>query len=41
LKVAHVGIVVHGASDIATQASDVVLLANDLGVIIDGIKKRP
>lgn len=38
LKTAQVGIVVHGASDIATQAADVVLLANDLGVIIDGIK---
>lgn len=39
LKVAQVGIVVRGASDIATQAADVVLLDNDLGVIVDGIEK--
>ncbi|MEO8581369.1 MAG: cation-transporting P-type ATPase [Patescibacteria group bacterium] len=39
LKTAQVGIVVHGASDIATQAADVVLLDNDLGVIVDGIQK--
>lgn len=39
LKAANVGIVVRGASDIATQAADVVLLDNDLEVIIEGIKK--
>lgn len=39
LKSASVGIVVKGASDIATQAADVVLLDNDLGVIVEGIKK--
>lgn len=39
LKSAHVGIVVHGASDIAVQAADVVLLDNDLQVIIEGIRR--
>lgn len=37
LKEAHVGLVVKGASDIATDAADIVLLKKDLKVIIDGI----
>jgi len=37
LKVAHVGIVVSDAMDIAREAADIVLLEKSLGVIIDGI----
>ncbi|MFA5134880.1 MAG: magnesium-translocating P-type ATPase [Patescibacteria group bacterium] len=37
LKSANVGLVVQGASDIAREASDVILLEKSLGVIIDGI----
>ncbi|HLB51892.1 hypothetical protein A3F07_01975 [candidate division WWE3 bacterium RIFCSPHIGHO2_12_FULL_38_15] len=39
LKVANVGIVVQGASDIARESSDVILLKKSLEVIIDGIKE--
>jgi Mg2+-importing ATPase len=39
LKMAHVGLAVHGASDIAQEASDVVLLNVSLEVIIDGIRE--
>lgn len=39
LKIANVGLVVKGASDIAQQAADIVLLEPGLGVIIDGIKE--
>jgi Mg2+-importing ATPase len=39
LKMAHVGLAVHGASDIAQDASDVVLLNPSLGVIVDGIRE--
>jgi Mg2+-importing ATPase len=39
LKMAHVGLAVHGASDIAQDASDVVLLDVSLEVIVDGIKE--
>jgi Mg2+-importing ATPase len=39
LKMAHVGIVVNGASAIAKDAADIVLLQNSLLVIIDGIKE--
>lgn len=38
LKLANVALVVDGASDIAREASDIVLLNSSLGVIIDGIK---
>lgn len=37
LKLANVSMVVNGASDIAREAADVVLLKQDLQVIIDGI----
>jgi Mg2+-importing ATPase len=37
LKMAHVGLAVSGASDIAQDASDVVLLNPSLDVIVDGI----
>lgn len=38
LKLANVAMVVEGASDIAREASDIVLLSSSLSVIIDGIK---
>lgn len=37
LKIADVAIVVEGASDIAKEASDILLLKRDLKVILDGI----
>lgn len=37
LKAANVGLVVEGASDIAKDSSDIILLRRDLKVIIDGI----
>ncbi len=37
LKVAHVALVVQGASDIARDAADIILLKKSLNVIIDGI----
>ncbi len=39
LKVAHVGLVVDNASDVAKDAADVILLSKDLKTIIDGIKE--
>lgn len=39
LKIAHVGLAVQNASDIAQDASDVVLLNQSLEVIIDGVKE--
>ena len=39
LKIANVGIVVQGASDIAREAADVVLLHQSLEVIIGGIRE--
>lgn len=39
LKVANVALVVQGASDIAREAADIVLLKKSLAVIIDGIKE--
>jgi Mg2+-importing ATPase len=39
LKMAHVGLAVENASDIAQDASDVILLNKSLDVIIDGIKE--
>lgn len=38
LKLANVALVVNGASDIAREAADIVLLHSSLAVIIDGIK---
>jgi Mg2+-importing ATPase len=38
LKTAHIGIAVSEATDIAKEASDVVLLRKDLRVIVNGIK---
>ncbi len=38
LKAANVGIVVEGASDVAREAADVVLLEKNLRVLINGIK---
>ncbi len=38
LKTANVGIVVQGASDVAREVSDIVLLQKDLRVVVDGIK---
>jgi len=38
LKLANVAMVVEGASDIAREAADIVLLSSSLAVIIDGIK---
>lgn len=39
LKAANVGLVVSGASDIAREAADIVLLERSLAVIVDGIKE--
>jgi Mg2+-importing ATPase len=39
LKIAHVGLAVQGASDIARDASDIVLLDASLEVIVDGIRE--
>jgi Mg2+-importing ATPase len=39
LKIANVAIVVQGATDIAREASDIILLNKSLKVIIDGIKE--
>jgi len=39
LKMAHVGLAVSGASDIAQDASDIVLLNPSLEVIVDGIRE--
>ena len=39
LKMAHVGLAVEGASDIAQDASDIILLNPSLEVIVDGIKE--
>jgi Mg2+-importing ATPase len=38
LKAAHVALVVQSAADVARETADIVLLKNDLGVIIDGIR---
>lgn len=39
LKVAHVGIVVKDASDIARDSADIILLNKSLSIIIDGIEQ--
>lgn len=39
LKMANVGLAVEGASDIAKEAADVILLNRSLGVIFDGIEE--
>jgi Mg2+-importing ATPase len=39
LKIADVGISVNTATDIAKEASDLILLEKDLGVIYDGVKE--
>lgn len=39
LKTAHVGLAVSGASDIAQDASDIILLNPSLEVIIDGVRE--
>lgn len=39
LKLAHVAIAVHGASDIAQDSSDIILLNKSLEVIVDGIRE--
>jgi Mg2+-importing ATPase len=39
LKLAHVGIVVRGAADIARDAADVVILQNSLRTVIDGVRE--
>lgn len=39
LKIADVGLVVQGASDIAREAADVVLLEKSLNTVIDGIRE--
>ena len=39
LKVAHVGMVVSNASDVAREAADIILLQKSLSVIIDGIEE--
>ena len=39
LKLSNVAIVVNGASDVAREASDLILLQQDLKVIIDGIEE--
>ncbi len=39
LKIANVALVVHGCSDVAREASDIVLLKKSLSVIVDGISE--
>lgn len=39
LKASNVAVVVESASDVAKEASDIVLLKKDLGVIIDGVEE--
>ncbi len=39
LKLANVGIVVEGASDIAREAADVILLKQSLEAVVDGVKE--
>jgi Mg2+-importing ATPase len=39
LKIANVAIAVNGASDVAREASDIVLLKKDLKVIVNGVKE--
>jgi Mg2+-importing ATPase len=39
LKIANVALAVDGASDIARDASDIVLLKKDLKIIVDGVKE--
>lgn len=39
LKAASVSLVVHGASDIARETADIILLQNSLAVIVNGIKE--
>jgi P-type Mg2+ transporter len=39
LKIADVGLVVQGASDIAREAADIVLLQKSLETVVDGIKE--
>ncbi len=39
LKVAHVGMVVSNASDVAREAADIILLQKSLSVIVDGIEE--
>lgn len=39
LKLAHVAMVVEGASDIARESADILLLTKDLKVIVEGIKE--
>ncbi len=39
LKVAHVGMVVSNASDVAREAADIILLEKSLSVIVDGIEE--
>ncbi|HKZ34559.1 MAG TPA: cation-transporting P-type ATPase [Patescibacteria group bacterium] len=39
LKIAHVALVVAGASDVAKEAADIVLLKKSLKVIVDGIRE--
>src|SRR5690606_27825629 len=39
LKVAGVSLVVDSAADIAREASDIILLEKDLGVIMDGVRE--
>ena len=38
LKAAHVSIAVQSAADVARETADIILLENDLGVIVDGIR---
>lgn len=39
LKLAHVGIVVRGAADIARDAADVIILQNSLSTVIEGVRE--